>query len=88
LNILREIYFAYLYPKAKIYGIEHIEKLAKWSFGNIRKYKNKINLKNIKIIAGDGRNGLPEIGPFDYIHSGAGNLILNYLINSLSFQGS
>jgi len=46
--------------------------------GNINKYNNKINLKNIEIISGDGRKGLPEKGPFDYIHCGAGNKIFNF----------
>jgi len=63
------IYFAKLFPRTKIYGIEHIAKLAKWSLGNIAKYKR--NIKNIKIIAGDGRPGLPKSGPFDFIHCGA-----------------
>ena len=81
----RQVYYSHLFPKAKVYGIEHIKALAKWSLGNIAKYKNKVNFKNITIIAGDGRQGLPKEGPFDFIHCGAGKLILFYFISIISF---
>ena len=60
-----------MYPNAKVFGIEHIKPLAKWSLGNIAKYKTRITYKNVKIIAGDGRKGLPKEGPFDLIQCGA-----------------
>ena len=79
-KLFRPIYYSYLYPNAKIFGIEHIKALALWSKGNIAKYAKKLNLKNIKIIAADGRKGLPKEGPFDFIHCGAGNYFYIYEI--------
>ncbi len=61
-----------LYPNSKVYGIEHIKKLAEKSKKNIKKYSNKYDVKNIIIKHGDGRKGLINEAPFDFIHCGAG----------------
>ncbi|KAI0716810.1 Pcmt1-prov protein [Earliella scabrosa] len=59
--------------ESKVVGIEHIPELVDWSIENLRKdgFGKEIETGNIKIIAGDGRKGLPEDGPYDAIHVGA-----------------
>ncbi|KAI0754382.1 Pcmt1-prov protein [Daedaleopsis nitida] len=57
----------------KVVGIEHVSELVDWSIHNLRKdgLGNAIDEGKIKVVAGDGRKGLPEDGPFDAIHVGA-----------------
>ena len=56
----------------KVYGIEHIDELAEASRHNIAKHHQAyLDDGSITIVAGDGRQGLPEYGPFDVIHVGA-----------------
>ncbi|RDX43098.1 Pcmt1-prov protein [Lentinus brumalis] len=57
----------------RVVGIEHIPELVEWSIENLRKDKlgPALDEGKIKMIAGDGRKGSPEDGPFDAIHVGA-----------------
>ncbi|KAI0724313.1 Pcmt1-prov protein [Cerioporus squamosus] len=59
--------------EGKVYGIEHIPELVDWSLENLRKdgLDTAIDQGKIKIVAGDGREGLPADSPFDAIHVGA-----------------
>jgi len=61
-----------LFPNSKIYGVEHMKELADKSRENIAKFAKRFDIKKIKIFQGDGRKGLVEKQPFDYIHCGAG----------------
>ncbi|KAL1948970.1 hypothetical protein VTO73DRAFT_10776 [Trametes versicolor] len=58
---------------SKVVGIEHVSELVEWSVGNLRKdgLGSALDAGQIKVIAGDGRKGLPEDGPYDAIHVGA-----------------
>ncbi|OJT07557.1 Protein-L-isoaspartate(D-aspartate) O-methyltransferase [Trametes pubescens] len=58
---------------SKVVGIEHVSELVEWSVGNLRKdgLGSALDKGQIKMIAGDGRKGLPEDGPYDAIHVGA-----------------
>jgi protein-L-isoaspartate O-methyltransferase len=49
-----------------------MKELADKSRENIAKFAKRFDIKKIKIIHGDGRKGLVEKQPFDYIHCGAG----------------
>ncbi|KAI0631273.1 Pcmt1-prov protein [Trametes polyzona] len=59
--------------ESKVVGIEHVPELVKWSVENMRKdgLGPALDDGKIKMIAGDGRKGLPEDGPYDAIHVGA-----------------
>ncbi|KAI0370591.1 Pcmt1-prov protein [Pilatotrama ljubarskyi] len=59
--------------ESKVVGIEHIPELVEWSIENLRKdgLGSALDEGRIKMIAGDGRKGLPEDGPYDAIHVGA-----------------
>ncbi|KAH9852293.1 Pcmt1-prov protein [Lenzites betulinus] len=59
--------------QSRIVGIEHVPELVQWSVGNLRKdgLGGALEDGTIKMIAGDGRKGLPEDGPYDAIHVGA-----------------
>ncbi len=61
-----------LFPKAEIYGVEHMKELAEKSKTNIAKFASRFNTTAIHIIHGDGRKGLKNQQPFDFIHCGAG----------------
>ncbi|KAH9836181.1 Pcmt1-prov protein [Rhodofomes roseus] len=56
-----------------VVGIEHIPELVEWSKGNLRRdgLGAALDSGNIKMIAGDGRQGFAEAGPYDAIHVGA-----------------
>ncbi|KAI0676316.1 protein-L-isoaspartate O-methyltransferase [Trametes maxima] len=58
---------------SKVVGIEHVPELADWSEENLRKdgLGAALDEGRIKVVAGDGRKGLPEDGPYDAIHVGA-----------------
>jgi protein-L-isoaspartate(D-aspartate) O-methyltransferase len=59
-------------PTGKAVGIEHIPDLVKTSIENVKKDQpNLLESGRVKLIAGDGRKGWPEEGPYDAIHVGA-----------------
>ncbi|KAG7095481.1 hypothetical protein E1B28_006220 [Marasmius oreades] len=60
-------------PGGKVVGVEHVDELVEWSKENLRSdgLGNELELKNIQIIAGDGREGYVSEGPYDAIHVGA-----------------
>ena len=56
----------------KVVGIEHIPELVELSKKNIAKGNNNLLTSGrLKLIAGDGRKGYPQDGPYDAIHVGA-----------------
>ncbi|EIM88976.1 protein-L-isoaspartate O-methyltransferase [Stereum hirsutum FP-91666 SS1] len=57
----------------KVVGIEHIPELVEWSKENVRKdgLGSALDKEHIVLIAGDGRQGWAEGGPYDAIHVGA-----------------
>ncbi|KAA1474486.1 protein-L-isoaspartate O-methyltransferase [Dentipellis sp. KUC8613] len=59
--------------KGRVVGIEHIPELVEWSKENVRKDGLGAALDDgeIILVAGDGRQGYPEGGPYDAIHVGA-----------------
>ncbi|KAM5537582.1 hypothetical protein V8D89_008660 [Ganoderma adspersum] len=59
--------------ESRVVGIDHVPELVEWSLGNLRSdgFGDAIEQGRIKMVAGDGRKGLPEEGPFDVIHVGA-----------------
>ncbi|KAI0763477.1 Pcmt1-prov protein [Trametes elegans] len=59
--------------ESKVIGIEHIPELAEWSIENLRRdgLGPELDEGRIRVLAGDGRKGLPEDGPYDAIHVGA-----------------
>jgi len=61
-----------LYPNSIVYGVEHIKQLAIRSKKSIKKYNKMYDIENIHIFYGDGRRGLKNNMPFDFIHCGAG----------------
>lgn len=61
-----------LFPKSEVYGVEHIKELTEKSKENIDKFRERFDINKIKIIHGDGRKGLKQQKPFDFIHCGAG----------------
>lgn len=55
-------------------GIDHMEQLVSSSIQNIKKDENLTNLLEkgqMKLVSGDGRQGFPEMAPYDAIHVGA-----------------
>ncbi|KAF8957857.1 Pcmt1-prov protein [Flammula alnicola] len=60
-------------PGGKVVGVEHIKELVDFSVENLKKdgLGAAVNKGEIVMIAGDGRLGCPEEGPFDAIHVGA-----------------
>ncbi|CAH2005217.1 unnamed protein product [Acanthoscelides obtectus] len=53
-------------------GIDHIPELVEMSRQNIMKdNKNLIDSDRVRLVVGDGRQGYPELGPYDAIHVGA-----------------
>jgi protein-L-isoaspartate(D-aspartate) O-methyltransferase len=51
----------------KVFSVEYFPKLREFAESNLRHY----NFKNIKLLTGDGKNGLLEEAPFDKIISSA-----------------
>jgi protein-L-isoaspartate(D-aspartate) O-methyltransferase len=74
-----------------VFGLDHIEELINIAIENINNSNPElVNGENISIrmVHGDGRNGLPEFAPFDVIHVGASTPeIPKALINQLAFGG-
>ncbi|EFI27000.1 Pcmt1-prov protein [Coprinopsis cinerea okayama7 len=60
-------------PGGKVVGIEHIPELAEWSIGNLKRdgLGEALDKGEIVIVAGDGREGWKDGGPYDAIHVGA-----------------
>ncbi|KAI0035824.1 Pcmt1-prov protein [Vararia minispora EC-137] len=60
-------------PTGKVVGIEHIPELSDWSKSNLRAdgLGAALDSGSVVMIAGDGRLGSPEHGPFNAIHVGA-----------------
>ncbi|KAH9941842.1 Pcmt1-prov protein [Epithele typhae] len=58
---------------AKVVAIDHIDELVSWSVDNLRRdgLGREVDQGHIRVIAGDGRKGVPEDGPYDAIHVGA-----------------
>ncbi|KAJ8970234.1 hypothetical protein NQ317_015674 [Molorchus minor] len=53
-------------------GIDHIPELVEMSKQNIQKSNpDLLESQRVKLLAGDGRRGYPEYGPYDAIHVGA-----------------
>ena len=63
-----------LFPNSEVYGVEHMKELAEKSRENIAKFVKRFDIEKIKIIHSDGRKGLKQKQPFDFIHCGAGKL--------------
>ncbi|PFH47011.1 hypothetical protein AMATHDRAFT_153166 [Amanita thiersii Skay4041] len=57
----------------KVVGVEHVPELVDWSIENLRKdgLGKALDAKQIEVLASDGRDGLPDKGPYDAIHVGA-----------------
>ncbi|GBE88709.1 Probable protein-L-isoaspartate O-methyltransferase [Sparassis crispa] len=57
----------------KVVGIDHIPELVDWSVENLRKdgLGEAVDDGRIVMVAGDGRQGYPSLGPYDVIHVGA-----------------
>ena len=57
----------------KAVGIEHVPALVATSLENIRRdgKQHLIDSGNLEILEGDGRMGVPDLGPYDAIHVGA-----------------
>ncbi|KAF9528415.1 protein-L-isoaspartate O-methyltransferase [Crepidotus variabilis] len=60
-------------PGGKVVGIDHIQELVDWSVDNLKAdgLDTPLQSGDIRIIAGDGRQGFLEEGPYDAIHVGA-----------------
>ncbi|MFC1662860.1 protein-L-isoaspartate O-methyltransferase [Patescibacteria group bacterium] len=70
--------------QGQVFGLERIEELVTLAQANIR----KIKLKNIKLIHGDGYQGLPALAPFNNIHVAAAvKEIPSKLIDQLADNG-
>ncbi|TDL22731.1 protein-L-isoaspartate O-methyltransferase [Rickenella mellea] len=57
----------------KVVGIDHIPQLVDWSVENLRKdgLSDALDSGDIKMVAGDGRQGWASEGPYNAIHVGA-----------------
>lgn len=61
------------HKQGKVVGIDHIPELVDWSKNNLRAdgLQGALDDGQIVLVAGDGRLGYPEEGPYDAIHVGA-----------------
>jgi protein-L-isoaspartate(D-aspartate) O-methyltransferase len=60
-------------PDATIYALDHIQEIVDFSKDNINKrHKKYVEDGRIKFVLGDGRQGLQEHAPYQFIHVGAG----------------
>ncbi|THH12822.1 hypothetical protein EW146_g7334 [Bondarzewia mesenterica] len=68
--------------KGKVVGIEHIPQLVEWSIKNLGKdgLQHALDDNEIVMLAGDGRLGYPDGGPYDAIHVGAAAPVLPQLL--------
>ncbi|ONK58299.1 uncharacterized protein A4U43_C09F10740 [Asparagus officinalis] len=60
-------------PEGRAVGVEHIPELVAASIENIRRsaVSNLLNEGSLAIHVADGRNGWPELAPYDAVHVGA-----------------
>lgn len=60
-------------PTGKVVGIDHIPELVDWSISNLKNdgLGDALEKKQIEMVAGDGRKGYANSGPYDAIHVGA-----------------
>ena len=75
--------------ETQVVGIEHIDALAQSSVQNLSKsYSQELQNGNIRIVCGDGRQGYPDLAPYDGIHVGAGTpQVPKALIDQLKVGG-
>ena len=75
--------------EGKVVGIEHIKELAEKAAKNVTKnFQTELESGKIQVIHGDGRQGLPEEGPYDCIHVGAASQkIPGRLVEQLKIGG-
>jgi protein-L-isoaspartate(D-aspartate) O-methyltransferase len=59
-------------PEGRVVGIDHVPALVAQSEANLNKHHaDKLRDGRVKLFVGDGRLGVPELGPYDAIHVGA-----------------
>lgn len=58
-------------PGARVIAVEHVPDLARYAEDRINKACPEAIRACIKVVAGDGRNGVPEYAPYNAIHVGA-----------------
>ena len=66
-------------PSGRAVGIDHIPELVEDSVKNVKKDPELVKLMDsgqMKLVAGDGRKGYEQDGPYDAIHVGAAAAIL------------
>lgn len=74
----------------KVVGIEHVDELVDWSKENLIKdgVGKALEDGDVKVVSGDGRQGLVEDGPYDVIHVGAASPTLpQALVDQLARPG-
>lgn len=58
-------------------GIDHIPELVELSRQNVNKENSDLlTLGQVQFVTGDGRQGYPDMGPYDAIHVGAAAPVL------------
>lgn len=88
IQLLKFTHFFYTFqvgPSGKAVGIDHIPELVSESVENIKKDSNLASLLEsgqMKLVSGDGRQGLPEDSPYDAIHVGAAAATLPQAVSS------
>ena len=56
----------------QVIGIDHIQQLVDWSQSNVQKnHADLLTSQRVKLVAGDGRLGYAQGGPYHAIHVGA-----------------
>ncbi|KAI8577534.1 hypothetical protein K450DRAFT_251313 [Umbelopsis ramanniana AG] len=59
-------------PEGKVIGVEHIKELVDMAERNVAKQRQDLlKSSRVRFVAGDGRLGYPNDGPYDCIHVGA-----------------
>ncbi|KAF8156019.1 Pcmt1-prov protein [Crassisporium funariophilum] len=77
-------------PGCKVVGIDHIPELVDWSVENLKKdgLGHALESGELVMVAGDGRLGYPQGGPYDAIHVGAAApTVPSALIDQLASPG-
>lgn len=71
-GILCAIFSELVGPEGRVVGVDHVPALIAQSEANLSKHHaDKLADGRIKLFVGDGRLGVPELGPYDAIHVGA-----------------
>mmetsp|Transcript_7335 Transcript_7335/g.13585 ORF Transcript_7335/g.13585 Transcript_7335/m.13585 type:complete len:219 (+) Transcript_7335:44-700(+) len=75
--------------QGKVYGVEHIPELVDFAIHNLeRSFPAMLRDGLVEIVAGDGRLGLPDHGPYNAIHVGAASSVIpQALIDQLAPGG-